>query len=79
MMNPQTHVGKTIADLNAKAAMEEQTAKYWRAQYALQAADLERLREAAGAAYRAIVLGNGREIDWNEIADDLREALKEGE
>lgn len=34
------------------------------------------LLEVAKITYRAIVLGNGREIDWQAIADSLSDAIK---
>ena len=58
------------------AGAQKETIQYWRGQVAERDAEIARLREASGNAYRAIVLGNGREIDWNAIADELRAALE---
>ncbi len=56
------------------AELERATAPLWAEIKKLRAVNAE-LVAAASAAHSAIVLGNGREIDWNAIADELGQAL----
>lgn len=43
----------------------------------LETINVSRLLEAAKNAYRAIILGDGKKIDWQVITDELQQAISQ--
>jgi len=68
-----------ITQANRDKAMQERWAEEKkRSPYArieLLTKQRDALLVVANVTYRAIILGNGREIDWNTIADSLKDAI----